>query len=205
MNRVWAFLLIILSISAASAADKDKKEFKVDPASSYANKQTQNKVTIAAVPYVNDDELKATFGKKNPYQYGFVPILVVVQNDSGNALRLNLKAEYVDADGRHIEAIPPSELQYRASSPRRNDTGGPIPLPSGPIGRRSKKNPLSGWEIEGLAFNAHMLPANESVHGFFYFQVRPEPGASLYLTGINEASSGREFFYFEIPLDAGPK
>lgn len=161
-------------------------------------------MTVAAVPYVNDDEVRVAFGKSNPNKYGFLPVLVIIQNDSNKALRLGLKTEYVDANGRHIESVPASELPYMAVSPKRNDGGGRIPLPTGGLGR-SKKNPLSGWEIEGRSFSARMLPAGESVYGFVYFQARPEPGASLYLTGIQEASSGRELFYFEIPLDAGAK
>ena len=159
-------------------------------------------MTVAAVPYVNDDEIRTAFGKGDPNKYGFLPVLVVIQNDSGKALRLDIKTEYIDANGRHIGSTPASELPYIAVSPKRNDVGGKIPLPTGPLGRRPKKNPMSEWEIEGRSFSARMLPAGESVNGFVYFQARPEPGASLYLTGIQEASSGRELFYFEIPLDA---
>ncbi len=201
MRRTCAFWVIFLSISAALAADKDKDTFHPGPADSYPTKQSQEKVTIAAVPYVNDDELRTAFGKDNPSRYGFLPVLVIIQNDSSKALRLNLKTEYVDARGRHIDSIPASDLPYLAAGPKRNDVGGPVPLPTGPIGRKSKK-PLAGWEIEGRALNARMLPAGESVHGFVYFKTLPEPGASLYLSGIQEASSGRELFYFEIPLDA---
>jgi hypothetical protein len=201
MRRTWTFLVILLSISAALASDKDKDVFHPGPADSYPTKQSQEKVTVAAVPYVNDDELRAAFGKDSPARYGFLPVLVIIQNDSKKALRLNLKTEYVDARGRHADSVPASDLPYLAVGPKRNDVGGPVPLPTGPIGRKSKK-PLTGWEIEGRAFNARMLPAGESVHGFVYFKTLPEPGASLYLSGIQEASSGRDLFYFEIPLDA---
>lgn len=201
MRRTWTFLAILLSISAALASDKDKDAFHPGPAESYSTKQSQDKVTIAAVPYVNDDELRAAFGKDNPYRYGFLPVLVIIQNDSNKALRLNLKTEYVDARGRHIDSIPASDLRYLAVGPKRNDVGGPVPLPTGPIGRKSKK-PLAGWEIEGRALNARMVPAGESVQGFVYFKTHPEPGASLYLSGIQEAPTGRDLFYFEIPLDA---
>ncbi len=201
MRRTWMFWAILLSITAALAADKDKDEFRPGPAASYPTKQSQEKVTIAAVPYVNDDELRTAFGKDNPYRYGFLPVLVVIQNDSNKALRLNLKTEYVDARGRHADAIKASDLQYLAVGPKRNDVGGPVPLPTGPIGRKSKK-PLTGWEIEGRALNARMVPPGESVNGFVYFKTPLEPGSSLYLSGIQEASSGRELFYFEIPLDA---
>jgi hypothetical protein len=46
-----------------------------------------------------------------------------------------------------------------------------------------------------------MLPPGETASGFFYFQATHRPGATLYLTGIKEAGTQRDLFYFEIPLD----
>ena len=46
-----------------------------------------------------------------------------------------------------------------------------------------------------------MLPPGESANGFFYFQAIPESGATLYITGIRNAATGQELFYFELPLD----
>ncbi len=45
-----------------------------------------------------------------------------------------------------------------------------------------------------------MLPAGESAHGFFYFQAIHKPGAKLYVTGLREAATNNDLFYFEIPL-----
>ena len=45
-----------------------------------------------------------------------------------------------------------------------------------------------------------MLPPGEQANGFFYFQTSHRRGAKIYLTGIREANSGKELFYFEIPL-----
>lgn len=193
MTRVSIVVGMILSISAL-AADKDKR-FAPARAETYATRQAQGKVTVAAVPYVNDDELKNAFGKANPYKFGILPVLVVVQNDSDKALRLDLKAEYVDGEGRHIDAIPAQDVAFDAKSPKRPSIGGsPLPLPK-------KKNPLLGsWELVGLAFTARMAPPGESVHGFFYFHTPLQPGSRLYLNGLSEAASGKELFYFEIPL-----
>jgi hypothetical protein len=44
-----------------------------------------------------------------------------------------------------------------------------------------------------------MLPPGESANGFFYFQAIHEPGAMLYITGIRNAATGQELFYFEVP------
>jgi hypothetical protein len=45
-----------------------------------------------------------------------------------------------------------------------------------------------------------MIPPGHSAGGFFYFQTGHRPGARLYVTGIGEASSGRELLYFEFPF-----
>ncbi len=187
-----------MSITTAFAGDKDKR-FSPGAAASYPTKQSQGKVTVAAVPYVDDDEIRSAFGKANPYKSGVLPVLVIVQNDSDQALRLDLKAEYIDARERHIDAITSREILAAGPAPKRPNigVGSPIPLPK-------KKNPLNAWEIEGLAFSARMVPPGESVHGFFYFQSRLEPNAKLYLTGLSEAKSGKELFYFEIPLTSNP-
>lgn len=194
MNR-FGFVLMILSISASLGADKDKR-FAPPPADSVSTRQTQSGVTIAAIPYVTDEELKAAFGKANPYKFGILPVLVIVQNNSGKALRLDLKAEYVDPGGRHIDAIPPQDVAFEAKSPQRPSvTGSPLPLP-----KRNKNPLLNAWEIAGRGFSARMVPAGESVHGFFYFHTQLQPSAQLYLNGLSDAQSGAELFYFEIPL-----
>ena len=104
MRRGWVLSAIFLSISTAWSANKDEVSFKPGPASSYATQQTQDKVTIAAIPYVNDDELKTAFGKDNPYKYGILPVLVVIQNESGNLvafLKRPASRGQVDYAGSH--------------------------------------------------------------------------------------------------------
>ena len=65
-----------------------------------------------------------------------------------------------------------------------------------------KSGPLNTWEIEARAFAPKMLPAGESAFGFFYFQTQNIPGSKLYLTGIKDAPSGKDYFYFEVPFEA---
>src|SRR6516164_7010003 len=89
--------IVLLSIAAAVAGDKDKAPFTSAPASSYPGHQTLDKITIAAVPFTTDEQTSSAFGKVRPYKYGILPVLVVIQNDTGKALRLNLTAEFEDA------------------------------------------------------------------------------------------------------------
>jgi hypothetical protein len=98
-----------------------------------------------------------------------------------------------------VEATPASEVRYLRGPDRPKIVqGGPPGI--GKIGR-DKKNPLNAWEIEGRAFAAKMLPAGQTASGFFYFQTGLQRGATLYLSGLADASSGQELFYFEIPLE----
>ncbi|HZT40011.1 MAG TPA: hypothetical protein VFA28_19115 [Bryobacteraceae bacterium] len=197
MRRIFSLAVMISSIATAQGGEKDKR-FSPPPASSFASKQTQAGVTVAAAPYISEDDIKAAFGKANPPRYGILPVLVIIQNDSGKALRLSLEAEYIDPDGKHIEAVPPADVMYAGKSPKR-PTINPTPLP---LPRSPGKSPLATWEIEGRAFSARMVPPGESVSGFFYFQTKFQPGSKLYLTGLSEAQTGKELFYFEIPLES---
>lgn len=198
MNTRGIGLILLLSI-AASAADKDKR-FHVNPASSYPNKQTGGGVTIAAVPYQFPEQTKAAFGKVNPYDHGVLPVLVIVQNESGKTLRLDqMECTYVTSDKRKVDQTPAKDVPY-LEAPQRPNMGG-SPIPPIPIPRGKKKSKLLTPEIEGLAFNAKMVPNAEQAHGFVYFQTAHRRGATLYVRGIVEAPTGKELLYFEVPLE----
>ena len=192
-------LIVLLSIAAVGGDDKEKR-FTVDSAASYPGHQTIEKITIAAIPYTSEDQMKIAFGKANPYKYGVLPVLVVLQNDTGKALRLDLQAEFVDPGNRHVEATSADDVLYIGASTKppklRGSSPYPNPFPHGP-----KKGPLNSTEIETRAFAAKMLPAGESAYGFFYFQTQNMPGSKLYLTGLKDATTGKDYFYFEIPLE----
>jgi hypothetical protein len=190
-------LVVLLSIAAVVADDKDKSRFAPGPASSYAGHQTMDKITIAAVPYVSEEQVHAAFGKVNPNRYGVLPVLAIIENGTDKALRLELRAEFIGEDGKHLDATPASDVVFIGGDTRRPKMPGESPLP---FPRRSKRGPLNVWETEGRAFSAKLLPAGESVHGFFYFQTEYRPGSKLYLTGVKDAASGKDFFYFEVPI-----
>ena len=191
-------VIVLLSITAAALA-ADNKASSVLPAASYPGHKTQEKITVAAKPYNTDELAKLEFGKVKPHQYGIMPVLVVIQNDTGKALKLNLKAEFVSAAGGHGDAIPPDDVIRWQGVQKRPDITkptAPIPLP------RNKKGPLSTPEIMGRAFSVKLLPPGASANGFFYFQASDVQGATIYLSGINDAATNQAYFYFEVPLDA---
>jgi hypothetical protein len=200
MPFIFKRLVLFLSITAAFAADKEPAVFHVGAAADYAHHQTNAQVTIGVDPYVDGEKVKAAFGKLNPYELGVLPVLVVIQNNGNKSIRLDrIEAVYNGPNGDKVNATPASEVKY-LEGPRQ-----PGVVPGGPpIARkigRGKKNPLTAWEIEGRAFAAKMLPAGQVANGFFYFQTGLQRGATIYLSGLTDAASNQELFYFEIPLE----
>jgi hypothetical protein len=192
---VW---IVLLSIAAWAGDDEDKDRFAPAAASSYKGSQTNEKITMAAVPFITEEQMHMAFGKANPNKYGVTPVLVVIENGTGKALRLDLQADYIGPDGKHVDATPASDVTFIGGSGKAPKMPGSNPLP---FPRGSKKGPLNTWEIEGRAFNAKLVPLGEKVYGFFYFQADYLPGSKIYLTGISDASTGKEFLYFELPLE----
>lgn len=193
-------LIVLLSIATAFAGEKERPKFTPGAASSYATRQTISGVTIAGLALRSDAETEPAFGKVNPYKYGVLPVLVVIENDSKQTIALdNLKVEFVLPDHDRVEATPAADVKFISGPDRPNVYPGPVP--QAPVHVSKKKNPLGEWEIEGRAFVARMLAPRESASGFFYFRATWQNGSTLYLTGLREAASGKELFYFEVPLD----
>lgn len=198
MKRVA--LIVLLSIPAALAVDKDKGRFVPEPASSYAGHQTQEGITIAAVPYITEEQAKSAFAKVNPYEHGILPVLLIVENGSGKALRLDLKVQFVDPDNHHLDPFPADDVIYYQGIKKPPQIGPTIPLPIR-LPRSNKKGPLNTPEIVNRAFSVKLIPNGEKAYGFFYFEAEYVPGSTLYLNGLSDASSGKEYFYFDLPLD----
>jgi hypothetical protein len=190
--------LLMASAAIAGAADKDKTTFQPRPVSEYPHRQTSEKVTIAAAALTTDEQTKEPFGKVNPWRFGVLPVLVVIQNDSKDAIRLDrLKFVYVLPDSGRIDATPASDVKYLEGARRPSA----VPGPMGGVHLSKGKSPLGEWEIEGRAFSAKMIPAGQSASGFVYFQTRnASDAASVYISGLVNAASGNELYYFEIPL-----
>ena len=100
-------------LNKAEPSEKDHPKFEMAPAASYSSHQTSEKVTIGASVYDTVEKARAAFGKLNPYQYGIVPVLVVIQNDSGQTLRMDrIRVDYVAPDGSHVDATPAQDVRY---------------------------------------------------------------------------------------------
>jgi hypothetical protein len=188
-------IVAVLAPYKALPAGKGEPKFTPGPAASYESHQTNGNVTIGVAAYVSDQENRPVFGKHNPYDYGVLPVLVVIQNDSPKTIRIDpLETVLVAPSGDRVETTPAKDVRYLVGPNRPNVVPATIPK----LGK--SKNPLDTWEIEGRAFAAKVLPPGQAASGFFYFQSGFQRGSTIYLNGFREADTGKELFYFEIPL-----
>jgi hypothetical protein len=200
----WPLLLVVsISASAGAAkawsADNEKSKFDVKPATTYPHHQTSEKVTVAVEPMETDEQTREAFGKVNPFRYGVLPVLLVIQNDGPDAIKVDrLQFSYTLPDGKRVDATPAQDVKFI------HGTSAPKQLPGPTLGipiKRQPKNPLAEWEIEGRAFAAKMVPAGQSASGFVYFQVpQTSAAASVYVSGLTDPVTGKELYYFEIPM-----
>jgi hypothetical protein len=198
MRALSICLILFITAAVALADKKSESTFSPGQASSYPNKQTNDKVTLAAAVYDTEELAHTAFGKLDPNKYGILPVLVIIQNDTDQALKLDhVQVEYTSADRQHVEATPADEVQTLGGPAKPPSMGNGSPLPK----LIKHKNPLSAWEIEGRAFAARMLPPHESANGFFYFQTDHRRGAKFYLTGIKVAATGQDILFFDVGLD----
>jgi hypothetical protein len=192
-NRLTPLLL-----AAGLLTGADKTTFQSKPVAEYPHRQASEGVTIAVQPFITDDEAKEAFGKLNPWRYGVLPVLLVIQNDGKDTLRVDkMKLQYELPDNSRVDATPASDVRYARPVKTPQNLPNPLPIHIG----GSKKNPLDEWEIEGRAFSAKVIPPGQSASGFVYFQTPESSAAALVsVSGLTNAATGKELYYFEIPL-----
>ena len=193
------FMAVLRSLPTRT---RTQRKFSPGPASSYPAKQTNDHVTVAAVAYDTEELAHTAFGKLNPNQYGVLPVLVIIQNDTDQALKLeHLDVEYTEIDGQRVEATPAGRSADAGWHRRGRTCRWPRPYPS--IG--STKTRWMCGKSTARSFAAKLLPPHESANGFFYFQTTHRPGSKFYLSGVKVAATGQDVFYFEIPLEIRSK
>ncbi len=195
--------LSALAIAAVGAAET---RWKAQRADAYPSKQQQDGITVAIKSYHSDPQSAEALGKKNPYDFGFLPVLVVITNEGDHVINIeNLQVRLVAGRNEGLDAIPGRDLQTwnpKGNQPRPKPRY--VPNVPGLARPKVKKGPLSQDEIVERELNAPIVPPGTTEAGFFYFDVAkksdPLQGASVYISGLRNMNTGQELFYFEIPF-----
>jgi len=202
-RRSRAVLLALALSAGVSVAAKHFVMPEAHPAKTYPahDQHTNEGVTVGLDPYDMGD--KTNIFTIHYHDVGFLPIFVVVTNDSDHPISLAAsKAEFVTYDRSKIAPASQDDIFRRIARPIGEvTTPNPLPWPKKPKGSVSKE---VQEEVENSQFAARAVEPHSTQSGFMFFDVAgidtPLAGAHFYLTGVRD-SRGTELMYFEVPLE----
>lgn len=164
-------------------------------------------VTVAAEPC--DDSKDCAFFRLPYIQHGFIPIRVVVTNDSDRALSLDdARIQFISANRDTIPAATDEDLNRRLFNIK-NTKDTKIPLIVVPISIPIHHAPVDKKITEDeddSGFHGTIVNAHSSLDGYLFYDMRglddpPLQHAELYLKMIHTLDGKVELFAFTIPLD----
>ena len=172
------------------------------PAGTYPlrDQHSDEGVAVAIEPY-NSAEKAQIFTVKW-MEEGFLPIFLVVTNDSDQPVSLaGLQIQLITAHREKLSAATNDELYRRLAHVSASGPKYPLPFPRTKVKGAVGKKALD--EMDAAQFSAKAVEPHSTQSGFVFFDVTgissPLEGARFYLTGLRDAKGG-ELLYFEIPF-----
>jgi hypothetical protein len=205
--KIYVFpVVVIAAIALTPLLCLAAKEFvmpQAAPAKTYPahDQHPLEAVAVAVDPY--DLAEKTTIFSVHYSELGFLPIFVVVTNDSSQTVELSgIKAQLVTVNRAKLSPATQEDIARRITRPSANTNRYPIPFPTKKVKGGMNKQAID--EIQNAQFVAKAVEPHSTQSGFLFFDVSdisvPLAGATFYLTGVRDAK-GSELMYFEIPLE----
>lgn len=209
LSRLLSLVATSALLSTAAQAAKKREAPPAQPADKYAAFEAHQaeKVTVAAEPC--DDPKSCSYFRLPYVQHGFLPVRVIITNDSDHALSLDeVRMQFISANSDKIPAALPEDLQRRLFSTKQV-TGRKIPLPAPipsitlhdkPVDKQITADDAD-FGFQGTTVNPHTTAA-----GYLFYDVRAldDPalkGAELYVKEIRTVDSKQQLFAFQISFD----
>ncbi len=197
--------LCLLLAAAPSGWAAKKLAPPAKPATQYAASDTHpnEHVTIAADPCLDP---KACDFFRLPYvQHGFIPVRVVVTNDSDRALSLDdVRIQFISENHDVLPAATPEDLNRRLFTTR-SAMGTKIPMTPITIHHAPVDKKITEDDTD-FGFPGTVVNAHSTLSGYLFYDVREldDPAlrhAELYLKNIKTMDGKSELFAFSIPFD----
>jgi hypothetical protein len=195
---VLAVLLFLAAVSLVLAKEFVKPIAKPAPTYPLHDQHSDEGVAVGIDPY--DDPEKAEIFNVKWAEQGFLPIFLVVTNDSDQPISLSgLQAQLITSRRDKISAATNDELYRRLAHPNASGPKYPLPFPRTKVKGAVGKKALD--EMDAAQFTAKAVEPHSTQSGFVFFDVSgissPLEGGRFYLTGLRDAKGG-ELLYFEI-------
>ena len=213
MRRHAALIALVLATTATTYADKARKPVPPQPAAKYPQHETHEAehVTIAAEP-ADIDSLRPDT-RLDYYHHGFLPIRVIITNDSDKSLTLDdARIHLITADSTVIQAATEEELQRRMFSRKYVSDSKipmPYPIPSIPIHHKPVDKEILADEAD-FGFVSTTVAPHSTAAGYLFYDVKQidDPvldHATLEVRRVHYAGTAKDFDAYEILLKPTPE
>jgi hypothetical protein len=191
--------------TTAHAADK-KKAPPAKPAAQYVavDAHPNEHVTIAAEPCT--DPKSCDFFRLPYIQHGFIPVRVIITNDSDHPLSLDdVRIQFISANHDVLPAATLEDINRRLFSTR-SAMGSKVPLIPITIHHAPVDKKVTEDDTD-FGFTSTTVNPHSTLSGYLFYDVREldDPalrGAELYLKMIRTADGNKQqLFAFTIPFD----
>jgi hypothetical protein len=212
MPRRSLTLLLALTFAVSASAEKARKPVPPLQANEYPYHQADeaNHVTIAAEPCTTKETLP-NFRLKYA-DHGFLPIRVIVTNDSDLAINLDdARIHFIAADGSSIPAATDEELQrglftMKSATGTRIPLGLPIPIT---VGKKNISKDIISDDND-FGFPTTTVQPHTTVAGYLFYDTTnlDQPvldHATLELRKVRVMLNNKALDSFEIPLSKAAK
>jgi hypothetical protein len=209
-SRTRLLCTFSLTFAFAAHADKPRKVPPPLPAAQYPAHDTHEQITIAADP--GDTKETAPKTRLDYLGHGFMPIRIIVTNDSSQPLSLDdARILFISGNDVSENAATAEELD-RGIFQLRNIKGKQIPLPAPlpPITRKPK--PVDNQirlDDADFGFKSSTIAPHSTAAGWLYYDIRDldDPvlnGATIEIRKVRWASTNKALETFDVTLQPAP-
>jgi hypothetical protein len=201
--RGRSIVLLVAAVCALFVGVLLAKDFAkpvAKPANTYPlhDQHSDEGVAVGVDPY--DTAEKAQIFNVKWGDEGFLPIFVVVTNDSDQPVSLTgMQVQLITEHREKIPAASNDDLYRRLAHVKASGTKYPYPFPRTKVKGAVGKKALD--EMDAAQFTAKAVEPHSTQSGFVFFDVTgissPLDHARFYLTGLRNAKGG-DLLYFEI-------
>jgi hypothetical protein len=200
-------LTVLSCLPLASLAADHKSPPPSKPATQYAAFDTHpdEHVTIAAEPC--EDPKLCPFFRLSYIEHGFLPVRVIVTNDSDRPLSLDdARIQFISVNNDKIPAATEDDLNRRLFN-LRSTQGTKIPIIPIPIviHHAPVDKKISQDDAE-FGFHSTTVSPHTTLDGYLFYDIKDldDPalkGAELYVKMVHTLDGAHELFAFSIPFD----
>jgi hypothetical protein len=170
-------------------------------------------MTIAAEPWMNIDQYKQPFPKKNPFSFGILAVRVMFRNETSDSIRVNLSrirlsVEIDEGNRQDLPALTSEEVADVVFLSKTKDPSRrarlPLPLPSTTkVGHDKNWTELAKQAEEASVRNGVVAPHSTS-EGLLYFDMQNQfdllSNARLYVPELVALEKNHGLLFFDIDL-----